>query len=137
MAREIKVKNIYGSNVDLRPSLSIDLSTFPPCRRVHAQHIKRVNFQVCIWRRALDNFPEIPYSVTEYLHVHKYCSLSWFLSNVFPSLSVAFSRLIYRCLRKYLYVVLCIFGISFHEDLHHLCVLLFCSIRLSDTHLVC
>ena len=31
VAREIKVKNIYGSNVDLRPGLSIDLSTFPPC----------------------------------------------------------------------------------------------------------
>ena len=34
VAREIKVKNICGSNVDLRPGLSIDLSTFPPCRRV-------------------------------------------------------------------------------------------------------
>ena len=47
------------------------ISTFPPCRRVLAQHIKRVNFQVCIWRRALDHFPEIPspldqgYIVTE------------------------------------------------------------------------
>ena len=71
MAREIKVNNICGSNVDLRPGLSIDLSTFPPCRRVLAQHIKRVNFQVCIWRRALYHFPEIPspldngYIVTE------------------------------------------------------------------------
>ena len=44
VAREIKVKNICGSNVDLRPGLSIDLSTFQPCRRVLAQHIKRVNF---------------------------------------------------------------------------------------------
>ena len=52
VAREIKDKNICGSNVDLRSGLSIDLSTFPPCRRVLAHHIKRVNFQVCIWRRA-------------------------------------------------------------------------------------
>ena len=52
VAREIKVKNICGSNVDLRPDLSIDLSTFPPCRRILAQHNKRGNFQVCIWRLA-------------------------------------------------------------------------------------
>ena len=38
------------------------------------------------------------YSVTEYLHLNTECSLSWFLSNVFSSLSVAFSRLLYRCL---------------------------------------
>ena len=69
VAREIKVKNIYGSNVDLRPGLSIDLSTFPTCRRVLAQHIKRVNLQVCIWRRALDNFPEIPSPVDHGYHV--------------------------------------------------------------------
>ena len=60
VAREIKVKNICDSNVDIRRGLSFDLSTFPPCRRVLAQHIKRVNVQVCIWRRALDHFPEIP-----------------------------------------------------------------------------
>ena len=76
------------------------------------------------------------YSVTENLHLNIDCSLSCFLSNVFPSISVAFSRLLYRCLIIYLYVVLCIFGISFHENYHLLCVLLFCSTRLSDTHLV-
>ena len=135
MAREIKVKNIYGSNVDLRPGFSIGVSTFPPCRRVLAQHIKRVNFQVCIWRRALDHFPEISSPldhVTEagkldlmkintilaffYSVVFVFLIHTWFLSNVFPSLSVAFSRILYRCLIRYLYVVLCIFGISFHED---------------------
>ena len=30
VGREIKVKNICGSNVDLRPGLSIDFSTFLP-----------------------------------------------------------------------------------------------------------
>ena len=33
VAREIKVKNICGSNVDLRPGLSIDLSTFLPAHQ--------------------------------------------------------------------------------------------------------
>ena len=56
VAREIKVKNICGSNVDLRPGLSIDLSTFPTCRRVLAQHTKRVNFQVCIWQQGTRSF---------------------------------------------------------------------------------
>ena len=76
------------------------------------------------------------YSVTEYLHLNTDYSLTCFLSNVFRSLSVAFSRLLYGCLRIYLYVVLCIYGISFHVDQHRLSVLLFCSIRLSDTPLV-
>ena len=69
VAREIKVKNICGSNVDLRPGLSIDLSTFPSCRRVLAQHIKRVNFHVCIWRRALNHFPEISSPLDHGYHV--------------------------------------------------------------------
>ena len=56
VAREIKVKNICGSNVDLRPGLSIDLSTFPTCGRVLAQHIKTVNFQVCIWQEGSRSF---------------------------------------------------------------------------------
>ena len=56
VTREIKVKNICGSNVDLRPGLSIDLSTFPTGRRVLAQHTKRVNFQVCIWQQGTRSF---------------------------------------------------------------------------------
>ena len=68
VARDIKVKNICGSNVDLRPGLSIDLSTFPTCRQVLAQHIKRVNLQVGIWRRVLDHFPEIPSPVDHGYH---------------------------------------------------------------------
>ena len=51
---------LYGVGPRVKPGLSIDLSTFQPCRSVLAQHIKRVNFQVCVWRKALDNFPQIP-----------------------------------------------------------------------------
>ena len=67
VAREIKVKNICGSNVDLRPGLSIDLSTFPTCRRLD----KRVNLHVCIWRRALDHFPEIRSPLDHGYHVRE------------------------------------------------------------------
>jgi len=71
VAREIKVKNICGSNVDLRSGHSIALSTFSTCRRVLAQHIKRVNLQVCIWRRALDHFPEIPSPLDHGYHLFR------------------------------------------------------------------
>ena len=90
VAREFKVKNICGSNVDLRPGLSIDLSTFPPCKRVLAQHTKRVNFHVCIWRRALDHFPEIPspldhgYIVTEAGQLEPF----WFEGDIIPMVLV-------------------------------------------------
>ena len=46
-AREIKIKKMCGSSLELRQGLSVDLSTFPPCKRVLLQHMKRVNFQVC------------------------------------------------------------------------------------------
>ncbi|CAJ1079900.1 hypothetical protein XNOV1_A042672 [Xyrichtys novacula] len=59
-AREIKVQKMCGSSLELHPGLSIDFSTFPPCRRVLIQHIKRVNVQVCIWKRAHENNPAIP-----------------------------------------------------------------------------
>ena len=91
VAREIKVKNIiYGSNGDLRPGLSIALSTFPTCRRVLAQHIKWVNFQVCIWRRALDNFPEIPSPLDHGYHVKEARKMEplWFEGDVIPMVLV-------------------------------------------------
>ena len=90
VARKIKVMNICGSNVDLRPGASIDLSTFPRCRRVLAKHIMRVNFQVCIWRRALDHFPEIPspldhgYIVTEAGKLEPL----WFEGDIIPMVLV-------------------------------------------------
>ena len=90
LAREIKVKNICCSNVDLRPGLSINLSTFPTCRRVLAQHIKRVNLQVCIWRRALDHFLELlspldhGYHVTEAGNLEPLC----FEGDVIPMVLV-------------------------------------------------
>ena len=31
-AREIKVKKMYGSNLELQQGISVDHSTFPPCK---------------------------------------------------------------------------------------------------------
>ena len=44
----------------LDPKRSVDLSSLPPCFLTLEQHIKRCNLQIGIWKRAMENFPEIP-----------------------------------------------------------------------------
>ena len=84
---EIKVKKMCGSSLKPRPSLSIDLSTFPPCKRVLFQHIKRVNFQPCIWKRAHENNPEIPSPLDHGFHLNSEngkLEALWFEGDVIP-----------------------------------------------------
>ena len=50
-AREVQAKRISGFILDLKPDITFDLVNFPPCQMVLIQHLKRVNYQVCIWRR--------------------------------------------------------------------------------------
>ena len=86
-AREIKLKKMCGSGLELRPGLSIDLSTFPPCKRVLFQHAKRVNFQVCIWKRAHENNPEIPSTLDHGFHLNSEngkLEPLWFEGDVIP-----------------------------------------------------
>ena len=45
---------------------NIDMGTFPPCKRCLVQHIKRVNYQVSIWKNAHIPDPEIPAVSEEY-----------------------------------------------------------------------
>ena len=59
-AREIKVKKMCGSNLELQQGISIDLSTFPSCKRVLLQHTTSFNFQVCVCKRAHKHYPGIP-----------------------------------------------------------------------------
>ena len=47
-------------NMKLDPSKSVDLGSLPPCSNTLIQHMKRCNFQLAIWRRALENFQEVP-----------------------------------------------------------------------------
>ncbi|CAJ1061367.1 hypothetical protein XNOV1_A031607 [Xyrichtys novacula] len=84
-AREIRVQKMCG--LELRPGLSIDLSTFPPCKRVLIQHIKRVNFQVCIWKRAHENNPAIPSPLDNGFHLNMEngkLEPLWFEGDVIP-----------------------------------------------------
>ena len=56
----MKAEHISGSSLDLQPGVTLDLVNFPPCQRALIQHLKRVNYQVCIWRRAHEQYPDIP-----------------------------------------------------------------------------
>ena len=48
------------SDGKLDPKRCVDLASLPPCLSTHIQHVKRCNLQIGIWKRALENFPEIP-----------------------------------------------------------------------------
>ena len=45
---------------EINSSLNVDLSTLPSCRRTLKQHVRRVNFQVAIWKRAHIPNPDVP-----------------------------------------------------------------------------
>ena len=86
-AREIKIKKMCGSSLELRQGLSVDLSTFPPCKRVLLQHMKRVNFQVCAWKRAHEHYPEIPSPLDHGFHINTETGKLeplWFDGDVIP-----------------------------------------------------
>ena len=59
-ARLHLLKKKCDSNGNLDPSRNIDIANLPPCSNTLKQHIRRANYQVGIWKKALDNFPEIP-----------------------------------------------------------------------------
>jgi hypothetical protein len=42
-------------------SRNIDLSLLPPCKKALVQHVKRVNYQVGIWKRSHAAKPDIPH----------------------------------------------------------------------------
>lgn len=49
-----------GDGEEITGSVHVDLSSFPPCKDSLEQHIRRANYQVGIWKRALENNPVIP-----------------------------------------------------------------------------
>ena len=48
------------NNGQLDATKNIDLANIPPCSSSLKQHLKRSNYQVKIWKLAIENFPEIP-----------------------------------------------------------------------------
>ena len=58
--RYIKMNEVCVTDIQLSSSKNIDMSMMPPCRRSLEQHIKRVNYQVGIWKRSHIPNPDIP-----------------------------------------------------------------------------
>ena len=58
--RYIRIKELCAKDNQLNPSRNLDLGTLPPCRRSLEQHIKRVNYQVGVWKRAHIAQPLVP-----------------------------------------------------------------------------
>ena len=86
-AREIKAKKLSGSALNFRPSVTFDLANFPPCKRVLEQHVKRANYQVCIWRRAHEHYPQIPMPQEFGYHINSETNKLeplWFEGDVIP-----------------------------------------------------
>ena len=53
----LKKKCVDSDKID--PKKTIDLSAFPPCQNTFEQHVKRTMYQVGIWKRAIEQFPEV------------------------------------------------------------------------------
>lgn len=52
--------NELCSQSGILPSKNIDMSGMPPCKQSLIQHIRRVNYQVAVWKRAHIAFPTVP-----------------------------------------------------------------------------
>ena len=58
--RHVRIKELCAKEDQLYPSKNVDLGTLPPCRRSLEQHIRRVNYQVGIWKRSHIPKPDVP-----------------------------------------------------------------------------
>ena len=56
----IRIKELCAKDNQLNPSKKVDLGILSPCRRSLEQHIKRVNYQVGVWKRAHIAHPVVP-----------------------------------------------------------------------------
>ena len=58
--RYIRIQELCAKEDQPHPSKNVDLGSLPPCRRSLEQHVRRVNYQVGIWKRAHIAEPDIP-----------------------------------------------------------------------------
>ena len=58
--RHFTLKQKCGVDAQLSASKNVDMGTIPPCRACLQQHIRRVNYQVGVWKRANRANPDVP-----------------------------------------------------------------------------
>jgi len=84
--RHIRIKELYAREDQLHPSKNVDLGSLPPCRRSLEQHIRRVNYQVGIWKRSHIPEPDVPDVKSGHGWVLKDDKLEplWYTGDVLP-----------------------------------------------------
>ena len=58
--RLLRINELCAKENRHLPSCNVDMASIPPCKRSLTQHIRRVNHQVGIWKRAHIPRPKIP-----------------------------------------------------------------------------
>ena len=76
----------FGSEEQLRMSRNIDMSKVPPCRKSLEQHIRRVNYQVAIWKNSHVANPDVPAASDGHgwTHVEGKLEPLWFDGDALP-----------------------------------------------------
>ena len=77
-----------GQSLDSKKN--IDLSVLPPSRVCLQEHIRRVNYQIAIWKRAHITRPEIPHPAEDHgwmIHNGR-LELRWFKGTALPVILV-------------------------------------------------
>ena len=84
--RHVRIKELCAKEDQLYPSKNVDLGTLPPCRRSLEQHIRRVNYQVGIWKRSHIPKPDVPDVKADHGWVLKDDKLEplWYTADVLP-----------------------------------------------------
>ena len=79
------LKKKCNTNNQLDSSKSVDLSSLPPCQDTLLQHIKRSNLQLGIWKRAEENYQEVP-DATEHGWIRENLTLEplWCEGDILP-----------------------------------------------------
>ena len=78
-----------------------DSGHLPPCQDCFQQHVKRANYQAAIWKRSLENFPEIPRPYEDHgwiLGEDSNLEISWMTGS--PAPETVLSLLSCDCSRK-------------------------------------
>jgi len=84
--RHIRIQELCAQEDQLHPSKNVDLGSLPPCRRSLEQHIRRVNYQVGIWKRSHIPEPDVPDVKSGHGWVLKDDKLEplWYTGDVLP-----------------------------------------------------
>lgn len=85
-ARFQMLKKMVGEGESLSAKSKVELSRLPPCKDACRQHVKRVNYRVCLYKRASERMIEkpMPYDDQGWMKVGEYVEPQWSLRPSLP-----------------------------------------------------